>query len=654
LGKSQQERSKKTGPMPIATDSAYHYMVLPESETNYFVHGNDPNYSPNNVTVHQNKVPDWILAVSIPEIPNPDDANDRLNSNLLCDYQIDISSKTFYEHRVYKIWNAFDLWDHSNLSINFDPDYETLTLHECKVYRNGTWIDKLEMNELRVIQPEFDLDSNIYSAYLSALLFLEDIREGDILDYSYSLSGTPLPRISLRVPLQYESRWEKNHLRIVKPDGRLIHSQISPSDWGRCLIDNEHEFVWEIEPCLPYDEEPDQPPVYRSQKKIELSEFSSWGDVASHFVPFYRLNDDFQHDAEVIEQIRIWKEQGATIEEQAILAIRYVQDEIRYTGIETGKGGFQPTDPLVTLKRRFGDCKGKSQLMRAFLKMLDVHSDVCLVSTKSCAAIKNDLPNPWNFDHAILQVELSGQTAYVDATALYEGGDLSQMSCPFGAGLVISEETQDLVTIPMPIIHPEIQCHTSFDLETGDDVTMNTVIHFYGTQANTVRSIWKSEGLNFLSEHFQNYFETQFSSCTPGSSTRIEDDRTNNHLTLSIDFILEDPWTNTRKKNNKYLNFTPYFLIDYLGQQIDVNRQTPLQLDHQRIKETVSVKGGHLLTNNVTIEHDIFTFNCLTKDNQVEFELFTNLDELLPEDFDSYLEKLDEAVDEIDVLIKRR
>ncbi len=636
-------------------DSAYHYLVRPECETNYFVHGNDPNYSPSNVTVHESPTPEWIKPVSFPKPVDPATDNRRGNPNLLDDFQIDIASHTFYEHMVYKIWNAFDLENLGNLTINFDPSFQTLTIHECKVYRNRKWINKLEMNELRVIQQEFDLDSNIYSAQLSALLFLEDIREGDILDYSYSLSGSFSPKFSFQCPLQNRCRWEKNNIRIVKPPNRSFQSQTIPSDWDDYLTETEDEFIWEMEPCLPYEREPDQPPGYPFKAQFEMSEFSSWADVISNFISFYQFSDDFKNDAEVLELVRLWKENDATQEEQALLAIRYVQDEIRYTGIETGLGGFQPTDPLVTFKRRFGDCKGKSQLMKSFLELLGVHSDLCLVSTKLCAAVKNHLPSLHLFNHAILQINLENQTVYVDATAVYEGGDFAQMGCPFGAGLVISEKTQDLATIPMPIIYPEVECHTSFEMGSGDDVKMSIVVHFAGSEANYYRSILKSKGLPRLTESLENFIGTQFDLSEPLSPPRIEDDRAKNHLTVSVEFQLGYPWTNTGKKSDKYLSYIPYFLAGYLGQNIDTDRVTPLQLIPSRIKESVSVAGGYLLTNSETIEHEAFTFQSITSDsNKVEFELFTHLDELSSEELGSYLEKLNEALDEIGVLIKRR
>lgn len=638
-----------------SAESAYHYMIRPECETNYFVHGNAPNYSPANVTVFQNPIPIWIQPMAHPEPVDIDSDNQRANPYLLLDYQLDIASQTYYDHAVFKIWNVFDLENLSNLSINFNPAFETLTLHECKILRNGEWINRLDMNELRVIQKEEDLEDNIYSAHLSALLFLEDIREGNILDYSYSISRSSDPRFSYRCFLQDTCQWEQYSLRVVKPPNRSFQTKIFPPDWGSHLSENDNEILWKMKPCPSCKCEPDQPPGYRSIAQFEISEFLNWNDAASVIVPYYQLSDDFKRDAEVLQLAEQWKEKGATLEEQALRAIRYVQDEIRYTGIEVGVSGYQPTDPLATLKRRFGDCKGKAQLLRAFLNLLGIHSDVCLVSTHLCGSVKNCLPSLKLFNHAILRIDLDDIVAFVDATAVYMGGDLSQMGCPFGAGLIVSEKTEDLTTIPVPTIHPEVECHTTFEINDEDAVQMSSVVHFYGSQANHYRNILKGAGLNQMIEPFQQYIKTFFQEFEPLSPVQIEDDRQNNHLTLIATLRLDRPWTCAKKKSNKYICFAPYFLTGYFNQYVDTDRETPLKLTSSRIRESISVKGGYLLNGSETIERDFFTFRSTVSGcDKIEYELITHLDQLAPEDLESYEEALEEGLDELEVVIKRR
>jgi len=638
---------------PLIAESAYHYIVTPEYETNCFVHtGSDPNYSPVNVTIFQNEIPGWTHPTSYPEMTERLCKNEGGTPYQMLDTQIDIDSFTIYKHTVYKVWNAFDLQNLTNFSIHFDPTFQKLTIHECKVFRNGTWLNKLDMNELRIIQPENDLEENLYSSQLYALIFLEDVREGDIIDYSYSLSGTFFPKFSLRIPLQHPIRWEKSNLRIIKPANRSFKTNIIPSEWSSFVKEDEHELVWELQPCPADNWEPDQPSEFPSCAELEISEFSNWNEVAAEIAAFYPSNEGFNEDPDVVRLIEKWKENSTNLEQQALQAIRFVQDEIRYLGIETGKGSFIPTDPLSTLKRRFGDCKGKSVLLKAFLDLLGIHADICLVHSELGAAAKNRLPSPLLFNHIIVRIELAGQITYVDATALYQGGGLNQIGCPFKTGLIVSKETQDLIDIPSMVVFPEIDCRTLFEID-HDRVEMNASIDFYANEANYYRALLKYKGLKAL-KPFSRYLEAGFGDFKLLSPVEISDDRTNNHITVSAHIALDQPWISFGKKSDKYLNYVPYFLSLYFTQTINTERKTPVQLPTSRIRESIAVKGGYILANTETIEDDAFVFHSSSDVDRVEFELFTRSDKLSPEDFESYQKKLDDSFDEINVLIKRR
>ena len=78
----------------------------------------------------------------------------------------------------------------SQLSLNFDPSYQTLTLHTLSIIRDGKHIDKLSTARLSVIQSEPDLADKIYNGRLSLNIIVDDMRSGDMLDYSYSVTGS--------------------------------------------------------------------------------------------------------------------------------------------------------------------------------------------------------------------------------------------------------------------------------------------------------------------------------------------------------------------------------------------------------------------------------------------------------------------------------
>ena len=78
------------------------------------------------------------------------------------------------------------------------------------------------------------------------------------------------------------------------------------------------------------------------------------------------LIDEFK--AEPDEATRLWR------------ALHFVQDDIRYTGIEIGVGRISADTTGEVLARRFGDCKDKVLLLVTILRALGVEAYPALVN----------------------------------------------------------------------------------------------------------------------------------------------------------------------------------------------------------------------------------------------------------------------------------
>jgi hypothetical protein len=107
---------------------------------------------------------------------------------------------------------------------------------------------------------------------------------------------------------------------------------------------------------------------------------------------------------------------GGTKEEQALRALQYVQERIRYASIAIGRGSYEPTAPQTVLDRLFGDCKDKSLLLAAMLTELGVQSNVALVNTGRGRALDGMLPTPYAFDHAIVRARIGESVYWLDPT----------------------------------------------------------------------------------------------------------------------------------------------------------------------------------------------------------------------------------------------
>jgi len=96
----------------------------------------------------------------------------------------------------------------------------------------------------------------------------------------------------------------------------------------------------------------------------------------------------------------------------------WVQDNIRYIAFENGIMGFRPDAAQHVLKNKFGDCKGKANLLKEMLKLAGYDARLTWIGT-------SDLPYDYSLpslsvdNHMICTVILNGKKYFLDGTEEY-------------------------------------------------------------------------------------------------------------------------------------------------------------------------------------------------------------------------------------------
>ncbi len=281
--------------------------------------------------------PAWIMPIAVPTEAislKPSQVNLQC---LLIDTQKNWEEKNTYHHVAIKAITNRGVENISQLKINFDPAFTSVNMHAIRIYRQGAWYDRLENARYQLIQREVELESNLYCGELTHVYFLKDIRKGDIIEYSYSLiSNDPLfdSHFTDMIEMQRDVVVEKISYRLlarphlnfqIKP----VHTDIKPkiSTFSRSL----REWIWEATQSAPCY-------LVEDCAYIQLSQFKTWGELSQTTCPLFTLPRDFAQTTppEMQALVHKWKEMAFYPEDRALLALRFVQDEIRYLGIGRG------------------------------------------------------------------------------------------------------------------------------------------------------------------------------------------------------------------------------------------------------------------------------------------------------------------------------
>ena len=131
------------------------------------------------------------------------------------------------------------------------------------------------------------------------------------------------------------------------------------------------------------------------------------------------------------------------------LALRLVQDEIRYLFKGMDGGNYIPQAPAQTWSLRYGDCKAKTLLLLALLRQLGIEAEAVAASSQFGDRMPQRLPSAGAFDHVLVRATIAGKSLWLDGTA--SGTRLADLddTPPFRYVLPLRAGGSDLMPVPM-------------------------------------------------------------------------------------------------------------------------------------------------------------------------------------------------------------
>jgi len=564
--------------------------------------------------------PTWIdsrdLTLNTP-IPT-DEIKDGVFYRLV-DEQIKVEhdgERTRFSRFVESVVNQTGVEGSSQINIDFDPLYQTLHLHNLDIIRNGKRINKIESSSASVVNREDDLSNQIYNGSLSLNMIVDDVQIGDVIDYSYSRVGTnPVYKglFSYTRSINWSVPVENQFLRILwgkdKPlNVKVINidAPVKQTNWNGY---KQYQVSLHLEPTI---DRPSQTPNWHdSYAHAYFNETSDWVDVVNWAEPMYHFDTDFDSINDIVSTI---KNSYSSKDQQIIAALKYVQDEIRYFGIEMGENSHMPTAPNQTLKLKYGDCKDKTVLFLSLLTGLGVESYPALVNTDDTKLLKSLPPGVGYFDHVIVTLFYKGKQFWLDPTMSNQFGQLADIYQPnFGYALVLKEGQTDLTEMVNVDEYSEVAITEKYSVGSGEnaDAVLTVGTKYYGYEATLRLNRIERDGKNAMSESYEIYYQGFFASLLATADIEIENDSELGVVTMQEAYTIPKFW---HQGDDLSVDFYPTDIRNTVKKVEEINRTTPFYLQFpNKISNTFIVEfadTGWNLNNESTLEdNDFFKFS---------------------------------------------
>lgn len=539
--------------------------------------------------ITRGNVPSWVNDINYynSEI-NKDDITEG-TVLLLYDHQVNIEKQEVFLRLTTEITDNVGIQTASTINVAYDPTYQSLKFHKINIIRDGKEINKLNIADIQVIRREFNADNYLYDGSLSAIMHITDVRTGDIIDYSFSISGFN--------PIHNNKFSNTYYLNDIEPIGKISITILSKNKLQYKSFNTEiepiisrennaYKYSWVTTNTKKLDYEDNTPEWKILFESIFVSEYKSWKEVVDWGLEVYNVKE--KPNSELLSKIEeinsTYKTQGDKIK----ATLDFVQNEIRYLGLEYGIGSYKPFTPNKVFNQRFGDCKDKSLLMTTMLNKMGIEAYPMLVNTSLKHNIKNILPSPKFFDHCVVKViDGAKNELWYDPTMSNQGGSFKNTYFPdYEYGLVLKENNDDFDEI-YSFADNKIETLEEYRLEEiGKGANLKITTVYYENEADNMRNYYKNNSINSITKEYEKFYSNYYYNITSLKSPDIIDDVKENSFTIYEEYKIDSIWRPmTEKENFISVTFVPSSITNTLYIPNKADRKSELAFYYPSTKQ---------------------------------------------------------------------
>jgi len=504
----------------------------------------------------------------------------------LIEEQVQVEQQASYTHVIREIVSETGVQNSSAISVRFDPAYERLDFHDITLWRDNKPQSRLKASSFKVMANEEQLSMFIYQGTYAALCILEDIRKGDRIEYSYTLTGrNPIfnNHFARNIYLQYSQPIAHQYTSLLAAPARKL-KQMAFNHAPRAVISNSNgytKYEWETFDVPAVNPTNLEPSWYDAYSHVQVSDFDSWGDVVNWALEVNPIPGTPKGQlATLVEKLKA--SSGDSKATYFRNAASFVQDDIRYMGIETGEYSHRANTPDKILAQRYGDCKDKSQLLVSLLRANNIEAYTVLINTTLKSKLLDYMTSPGSnlFDHAVVVATIEGKQCWVDPTITYQGGIGTDIYFPdYRAGLILKPGNTEITLIPTADAG-KIACDETYTI-TDEKSTVDLVVEtiYTSKQADRMRNTLASTSQAETEKNYLDYYGRIYSKIEPVDSVTIKDNKDKNELTTIEHYRI----SNFFKSDSTTGKFTAGFYANYISEafpRLTGQSKTPVSLGY--------------------------------------------------------------------------
>ncbi|MGA1867290.1 MAG: DUF3857 domain-containing protein [bacterium] len=551
----------------------------------------------------------------------------------------------------------------SEITLPYDSSYQNITIDLARVINpDGTIIGARKEN-IQEVSPWMEFP--FYSNSKLLIISMPAVTVGSIIEYQVTIEDIPASRIfsprkiDKGFVLASPTPIKKAHFEVSIPEGRefsssIINGEISSPEVT--IYDGMKTLLWELNDIPAMITEPMAPPLLDISPILFITSSTSWESIADWW------RDIASHAMEPTDAIRSRVDHLthniANQRDAAKALFHYVATQIRYVGLEYGKGGLIPHQADKVYENKYGDCKDKTILLVTMLREAGVEAYPVLISTLNNGRAWRRIPRINAFNHVITLCRINDEWIWLDPTVEtssfgdIHGGILDREA------LVILDDGYEFVKVPIPLAENNKE-DENMTIHVDDDPS---AIIFSTIKTSGINAIYRRAFFKSLEPHYrESYLETIIKERTKGGklinfTLSDPDDVTNPHtVTLTytspdyIDWVDDEgfikPSTLTANKSaiTEAERRYPVFLANPSVGELTV---------HITLPETVEVAS---LPSSIILEipQIIFISEFTLKDSTIIYHLRYEKKELTipPEDYPPYKEFQEQVDKELKKMI---